>query len=155
MKDPGTAAAPGTDLQRVQIVKGWVDAGGAPHEHVFDVAGDAANGAGVDPATCAPTGAGAAELCAVWEDPEFDPAERAFYYARVLENPSCRWSTRVCKAAGVDPFASRLRSAGRGRGRRRSPIAASRDQRPVPRADDPGARVDARPSGTAPSRSAA
>lgn len=105
MKDPGSATAPGTDLQRVQIVKGWVDADGAPHERVIDVAGDAANGAGVDPATCATTGSGAAELCAVWEDPEFDPGERAFYYARVLENPVCRWSTRVCKTAGIDPFA--------------------------------------------------
>ena len=105
-KDPGTATVPGTDLQRIQIVKGWIDSSGAPHEKVYDVAGNAGNGAGVDPATCEPTGAGAAELCAVWEDPEFDPAERSFYYARVLENPTCRWSTRVCKAAGVDPFAS-------------------------------------------------
>ncbi len=103
-KDPGTADAPGTDLQRVQIVKGWVDAGGTTHEQVFDVAGDPNNGADVDPATCAPRGAGARELCAVWRDPTFDRAERAFYYARVLENPTCRWSTRVCKSVGVDPF---------------------------------------------------
>jgi hypothetical protein len=105
-KDPGTAGQPGTDLQRVQIVKGWVDADGVTHEAVFDVAGDAANGAGVDPATCAPTGAGAAELCAVWEDPDFDRSERAFYYLRLLENPTCRWSTLVCRANGVDPFSS-------------------------------------------------
>jgi hypothetical protein len=105
LKDPGTAEQPGADLQRLQIVKGWVDAEGTTHERVIDVAGDAANGAGVDPATCAPTGSGAAELCAVWDDPEFDPGERAFYYARVVENPTCRWSTLVCKAAGVDPFA--------------------------------------------------
>ncbi len=104
MKDPGTQAMPGVDLQRIQIVKGWVDAQNTPHEKVVDVAGNAANGAGVDPATCAPTGTGAAELCAVWEDPDFDPGQRAFYYARVLENPVCRWSTRACKAAGVDPF---------------------------------------------------
>src|SRR5436190_4223767 len=103
-KDPGTAASPGTDLQRVQIVKGWLDAQGRTHERVFDVAGDAQNGAGVDPATCAPRGAGARELCAVWRDPTFRRRERAFYYARVLENPTCRWSTRVCKAAGVDPL---------------------------------------------------
>jgi hypothetical protein len=97
--------ASGTDLQRIQIVKGWVDAAGAPHEQVFDVAGDPNNGADVDPATCAPRGAGAAELCTIWEDPAFDRRERAFYYARVLENPSCRWSTRLCKENGVDPFA--------------------------------------------------
>src|SRR2546426_9219557 len=103
-KDPGTAASPGTDLQRVQIVKGWVDARGRTHERVFDVAGHAENGAGVDPASCAPRGAGARELCTVWRDPTFRRRERAFYYARVLENPTCRWSTRVCKAAGVDPL---------------------------------------------------
>jgi hypothetical protein len=106
VKDAATGPEAGVDLQRIQIVKGWVDASGATREQVIDVAGDGANGAGVDPATCAPTGSGAAELCAVWEDPAFDPRERAFYYARVLENPVCRWSTRVCKDAGVDPFAA-------------------------------------------------
>jgi hypothetical protein len=105
-KDVGTAERPGTDLQRIQIVKGWVDTNGATHERVVDVVGDAAGGADVDPATCAPRGAGAADLCTVWVDRDFDPAERAFYYARVLENPSCRWSTWVCRRAGVDPFAS-------------------------------------------------
>jgi hypothetical protein len=106
MKDPGTADAPGTDLQRIQIVKGWVDGDGTTHERVFDVAGDASNGAGVDPATCAPHGAGARELCTLWRDPGFKRQERAFYYARVLENPTCRWSTRICKAAGVDPLSA-------------------------------------------------
>ena len=104
LKDPGTAERTGTDLERIQIVKGWVDAAGQTHERVFDVAGGP-NGAGVDPATCAPTGSGAGELCATWRDPEFAAGERAFYYARVLENPTCRWTTRVCKAAGVDPLA--------------------------------------------------
>lgn len=104
-KDPGTNDAPGTDLQRVQVVKGWVGDDGMAHERVFDVAGNGENGAGVDPETCAPVGSGARELCTVWEDPEFDRAERAFYYLRVLENPTCRWSAIVCKNAGVDPFA--------------------------------------------------
>ncbi len=104
MKDAGTAERPGVDLQRVQIVKGWVDATGTTHERVFDVAGDAAGNAGVDPATCAPVGAGHAELCTVWRDPGFVRGERAFYYARILENPTCRWTTLVCKAAGVDPL---------------------------------------------------
>jgi hypothetical protein len=104
LKDPGTAESPGTDLERLQIVKGWVDADGQTHEKVVDVAGGPGNGTAVDTATCEPTGSGHSELCATWEDPDFDPAQRAFYYARVLERPSCRWSTRVCKAAGVDPF---------------------------------------------------
>ena len=49
---------------------------------------------------------GSNELCVVWKDKNFDPAERAFYYARVLEMPTCRWSTMACEAAGVNPFAS-------------------------------------------------
>jgi hypothetical protein len=105
VKDPGTDGRPGTDLQRVQIVKGWLDADGTTHERVIDVAGGE-NGASVDPATCAPTGSGEAELCTIWEDPTFVPGERAFYYVRVLENPICRWSTRVCRLAGVDSLAA-------------------------------------------------
>lgn len=101
-RDPGTLTTPGTPLQRVQIIKGWVDANGQTHEKVFDVAGDANNGATVDPATCTPAGPGFDSLCAVWTDPEFNPAERAFYYARVLENPTCRWSTYLCNAEGID-----------------------------------------------------
>jgi hypothetical protein len=103
MQDIGTPDHPGTPLQRIQIVKGWIGRDGRTHERVFDVAGGP-NAAGVDRDTCAPTGPGAAELCTVWTDPTFDPAQPAFYYARVLENPSCRWSTRLCKAVGVDPL---------------------------------------------------
>jgi len=95
--DPGTDAAPGNDLQRIQIVKGWVDADGGRHEAVFDVAGGE-NGAAVDPATCAQTGAGARELCGVWRDPDYDAALGAVYYARVVENPSCRYSAWHCNA---------------------------------------------------------
>jgi len=105
LKDAGITAHPGTDLQRAQIIKGWVDDAGATHERVYDVVGDANNGATVDPASCAPTGSGFAELCVVWEDPEFDPRQPAFYYVRVLENPTCRWSTLQCQAAGVNPLA--------------------------------------------------
>ena len=101
-QDPGTAAAPGMPLQRIQIVKGWIDERGRAHERVVDVAGDAGNGAGVDPATCEPRGEGFASLCAVWRDPEFDPGQPAYWYSRVLENPGCRWSQRQCVAAGVD-----------------------------------------------------
>ncbi|GMV39569.1 MAG: hypothetical protein AMXMBFR64_12850 [Myxococcales bacterium] len=95
-RDPGTPDLPGVQLQRVQIVKGWVDADGAGHEQVWDVAGDPTNGASVDPATCAPVGAGADSLCAVWEDPTFDPAQRALWYVRVIENPSCRYNAWEC-----------------------------------------------------------
>jgi hypothetical protein len=102
MRDPGDPGNPGTPLQRVQIVKGWIDANGQAEEKVFDVAGNANNGAAVDLASCAPTGPGFDTLCAAWKDPEFDPSQRAFYYARVLENPTCRWSQRVCNANGID-----------------------------------------------------
>ncbi len=94
LRDPGTAEVPGGLLDRIQIVKVWVEDGGA-HERVFDVAGGGGD-ADVDPATCAPRGPGADSLCADWTDPDFDPAIPAAYYARVLENPSCRWSGWEC-----------------------------------------------------------
>lgn len=102
LRDAGGNGDPGTPLQRIEMVKGWVDASGQTHEQVFPVAGDPDNGANVDLATCTPTGAGADALCSLWEDPTFDPTERAFYYVRVLENPVCRWSTRLCNAQGID-----------------------------------------------------
>jgi hypothetical protein len=105
-RDPGIPGSPGLDLQRIQVVKGWLDDAGNTHEKVYDIAGNADNGAGVDPQTCAPTGSGHAALCAVWRDPQYDAGESAFYYVRVLENPSCRWSTLQCQAAGVNPFAT-------------------------------------------------
>ena len=105
-KDPGSPGHPGVDLQRIQVIKGWLDDTGKTHERVYDVAGTADNGAGVDPGTCAPTGSGHSNLCTVWSDPEYDPEQPAFYYLRVLENPSCRWSTLQCQAAGVNPFAA-------------------------------------------------
>ena len=97
-----TANAQGLPLQRIQVIKGWVNASGEPQETVFEVAGNPDNGASVDLATCEPRGAGFDQLCTVWRDPEFRPDTGAFYYARVVENPSCRWSQRQCVAAGVD-----------------------------------------------------
>jgi hypothetical protein len=104
-KDSGTLQSPGTDLQRVQIIKGWVDGEGQTQEKVFDIAGDANNGATVDPLTCGRVGRGMQQSCTVWHDPEFEADKDSFYYVRVLENPSCRWSTLQCQAAGVNPFA--------------------------------------------------
>ena len=101
LRDPGTATQPGTKLQRLQIVKGWLGSDGKTHERVYDVAGDPANGAGVELDTCETRGPGADALCATWTDPAFDPAERAVWYARVVENPTCRWTTRACNAGGV------------------------------------------------------
>ncbi|MEZ4446699.1 MAG: DUF3604 domain-containing protein [Polyangiaceae bacterium] len=88
-------------LQRIQIIKGsLVD--GAARFRVIEVAGNPDPEASVDPDTCEPQGEGAAALCGFFEDPDFDPSAPAFYYARVVENPSCRWQTRLCQAAGVD-----------------------------------------------------
>lgn len=101
-QDAGTSGQPGTPLQRVQIVKGWLTAGGDFQEAVFDVAGDANGSASVDPRTCETRGTGFRELCAVWTDPNFQPGQHAYYYSRVLENPTCRWSQRICVERGVD-----------------------------------------------------
>jgi len=102
-KDPGSPGHPGIDLQRLQVIKGWLDDDGNTHEQVFDIAGGV-NAASVNPNTCAPTGTGHANLCTVWQDPHYDATQSSFYYVRVLENPSCRWSTLQCQAAGVNPF---------------------------------------------------
>lgn len=96
LKDAGTASHPGNDLQRIQIIKGWTDAVGAKHEKVFEVAGNPENGATVNTETCETGGTGFADLCQVWEDPEFNLDQHAYYYARVVENPSCRWTQRQC-----------------------------------------------------------
>jgi Protein of unknown function (DUF3604) len=103
-KDPGTGSSPGTGIQRVQVIKGWADESGETHEQVFDIAGSADNGATVNPNTCGRVGKGLTQACTLWQDPGFDPGQNAFYYVRVLENPTCRWSTLQCQAAGVNPF---------------------------------------------------
>jgi len=95
----------GANLDRIQVVKGWQDGKGQLREKVYDVvwSGDRRPGANgklpavgntVDAsrATYANT-IGAPELGTVWTDPDFHPAQRAFYYARVLEIPTPRWST--------------------------------------------------------------
>ncbi|MEZ4265459.1 MAG: DUF3604 domain-containing protein [Myxococcota bacterium] len=101
LRDAGTAEEPGQKLERIQIIRGRLAATGFEVK-VFDVAGAAAPGAGVDPKTCAPAAGGSDSLCAVWTDPDFDASAPAFYYARVLEVGTCRWATRQCLAGGVD-----------------------------------------------------
>ncbi|HEU4957485.1 MAG TPA: DUF3604 domain-containing protein, partial [Sphingomicrobium sp.] len=94
----------GANLDRYQIVKGWIDANGQLHEKVYDVAwsGNRKRGANgkvpavgntVDLRTATWTNTiGAPELIAVWKDPDFDPGQPAFYYGRVLEIPTPRWT---------------------------------------------------------------
>ena len=102
-------------LQRLQIVKGWVDASGS-HEAVIDIACAGGETVNVDTQRCPDNGgavdisdcsinaeAGAAQLSALWRDPAFTPDQHAFYYARVIENPTCRWSTWDATRAGVAP----------------------------------------------------
>jgi hypothetical protein len=91
-----SALADHAPLQRVQIIKGWVGAEGHYHQSVVDVAGFVDLRATVDLATCEPTGPGHRALCGSWQDPDFDPGVPAVYYARVLENPSCRWTAWQC-----------------------------------------------------------
>jgi hypothetical protein len=108
-KDPKSG-----NLDRMQIVKGWLDGSGKQHEKVYDVAwsGDRKPdpksgklppvGDTVNAATAEYTNSiGAAELATAWTDPDFDPAERAFYYVRVLEIPTPRWSTIDAVRLGV------------------------------------------------------
>jgi len=104
MRDPLSG-----NLDRIQIVKGWMDAAGELREKVYDVAwaGNRKPGAGgklppvgntVDVANATWTNTiGAAELSVVWKDPAFDPKQRAFYYVRVLEIPTPRWTAYEAK----------------------------------------------------------
>jgi hypothetical protein len=102
-------------LQRLQIIKGW-EANGETFEAVYDIA--CSDGLAVDPTTrrCPDNGArvdltdcsitrdtGDGEMRALWSDPDFDADQRAFYYVRVLENPTCRWSTWDALREGVEP----------------------------------------------------
>ena len=103
-------------LDRVQIIKGWTELSGKPHEKIYDVA--CSDGRKPSPETnlCNDSKAsvnldncqisintGADEFKAVWEDPNFDPDLKAFYYVRVLENPTCRWSTWDALKSGEKP----------------------------------------------------
>jgi hypothetical protein len=101
-QDPGTDGNPGTPLQRIQVIKGWLE-DETLKVAVFDVDGDPENGASVDTTTCEPDAGsgGFSSLCAVWTDSDFEPGVPAYYYARVVENPTCRWSQHACVEAEV------------------------------------------------------
>lgn len=103
----------GANLDRLQVIKGWVGEDGASRERIYDVAlsdGRVPDGQGavaavgntVDVATATYRNSiGATELRALWRDPDFDPAQQAFYYARALEIPTPRWSTYDALRLGV------------------------------------------------------
>ena len=104
----------GANLDRIQIVKGWLDKAGKTHEKVYDVAWSGSRKPGVDGklplvgntvdiknANWTNT-IGASELGAVWSDPAFDPKEMAFYYARVIEIPTPRWIVYDAFRYGVE-----------------------------------------------------
>ena len=109
LKDPYSG-----NLDRIQIIKGWMDAGGDTHERVYDVAwsGDrrpgpngklpaVGNTVDVENATWTNT-IGSPELVAVWTDPDFDTEQSAFYYARVIEIPTPRWTAYEAKRFGIE-----------------------------------------------------
>ena len=111
LKDPKSG-----NLDRIQIVKGWLDAAGKQHEKIYDVvwSGDRKIGADgklpavgntVDLKTATYTNdIGAAQLATGWTDPDFKPGERAFYYARVLEIPTPRWNTYDAARQNMPPL---------------------------------------------------
>jgi hypothetical protein len=108
LKDPLSG-----NLDRIQIIKGWLDGQGERHEKVYDVvcSGDrkpnadgklplVGNTVDVANATWSNT-IGAPELITVWKDPDFDPSLPAFYYARVIEIPTPRWTAYEAKRFGI------------------------------------------------------
>lgn len=107
----------GANLDRYQIVKGWLDKNGNPQEKVYDVAWSddrkpdqktgkvPSIGSTVEFENATWTNTiGAPELIAVWKDPDFDPGQRAFYYGRVIEIPTPRWTAYDAKRFGVKPL---------------------------------------------------
>lgn len=96
-KDPGTINNPSTPLQSIQLIKGYVNESGQANELISVIAGASNNSSSVDLETCEETkGNGRDVYCAVITDNDFDNLRPAYYYARSLENPSCRWSQRLC-----------------------------------------------------------
>jgi hypothetical protein len=102
------------NLQRLQIIKGWLDTDGV-HEKVYDIACSdgltpdsshvcPSNNAKVNIKDCSVSKTeGDSQFKTMWKDPDFNPSQRAFYYVRVLENPTCRWSTYDANKLGISP----------------------------------------------------
>ena len=110
LKDPD-----GANLDRIQVVKGWLDASGKSKERVYDAAVSGDRSIGPDGRCREPVGntvdlktgayedtIGSPQLVTVWTDPDFDPKQRAFYYVRVLQIPTPRYSLLDAVALGID-----------------------------------------------------
>ncbi|HVO50336.1 MAG TPA: DUF3604 domain-containing protein [Thermoanaerobaculia bacterium] len=107
----------GANLDRIQVIKGWMDGKGELHEKVYDVAWSGSRKADPKTGKVPPVGdtvdvaratytntIGAPELITVWKDPAFDPAQKAFYYARVIEIPTPRWTAYDAARYGTKPL---------------------------------------------------
>jgi hypothetical protein len=104
----------GANLDRIQIVKGWLDEDGKTQERVYDVAVSDGREIDAEGRCKTPVGntvdleaanwtntIGASELATVWTDPDFDPNQKAFYYARVIEIPTPRWTAYEARRFGI------------------------------------------------------
>ncbi len=104
----------GANLDRIQVIKGWVGKDGQTQERIYDVAVSGGRKIDADGRSRTPVGStvdvanatwtntiGAGEMITVWKDPDFDPALRAFYYVRVIEIPTPRWTAYDAKYFGV------------------------------------------------------
>jgi len=105
----------GANLDRIQIIKGWLDNDGKTHERIYDVAVSGDRTIGPDGRCTESVGntvdvtnatytndIGAAVLAGYWKDPEFDPKQRAFYYVRVIEIPTPRWTAYDAKFFNIE-----------------------------------------------------
>ena len=104
----------GANLDRIQVIKGWLTKDGQTHERIYDVAVSGGRKIDADGRSTAPVGntvdvanatwtntIGAGEMITVWKDPDFDPSLRAFYYVRVIEIPTPRWTAYDAKYFGI------------------------------------------------------
>jgi hypothetical protein len=111
----------GGNIDRIQIIKGWQDAKGKLHERVYDIAVSDGREIGADGRCKTPVGntvdvenatwsnsIGDTELISVWKDPDFDPGQRAFYYLRVLEIPTPRWTAYDAKYFNLEEIDDKI-----------------------------------------------
>jgi Protein of unknown function (DUF3604). len=142
----------GANLDRIQVIKGWLGKNGQTQERIYDVAISGGRKIDADGRSRTPVGStvdvanatwtntiGAGEMITVWKDPDFDPSLRAFYYVRVIEIPTPRWTAYDAKYFGIKmpaevPMTTTERAYTRRFGIRLDPPGAERAITPIPRA---------------------